>query len=409
MNDISPPLAGFRVLDFTRFLAGPYATMVLRYDEALADPQVAAREMIVEMDHPLMGRVRALGQPAKFSRSRTGAYHRAAPRLGQHTAEVLGELGLDAAEIGGLLEAGVARAARRGRLSCVLGVALATPLAHNPSSLGRAGWNLAVITGKAVMTDADQPLLLTRDATVATLTINRPERLNALSYAMFRAFPGLLAKAAAMAGIRALVLRGAGGRAFSAGADISEFATTRTTKEQAAAYDDAVLAAEEALATFPHPTIAAIGGHCYGGGCGLALACDIRFATPRARFAITPAKLGLVYPLRGTKRLVDLVGPSRAKIILMSGADYDAATAAGFGLVDEVHADLDGAVAAFTALLASRSGVTQRAVKETIARILDGAAHDDESHAALRAAALDSPDYAEGVRAFLERRPPRFG
>jgi enoyl-CoA hydratase/carnithine racemase len=259
------------------------------------------------------------------------------------------------------------------------------------------------------MTDADQPLLLSRDGAVVTLTINRPDRLNALTYAMFSALPALLAQAAATAGIRALVVRGAGDRAFSAGADISEFATTRTTKQQAASYDDAVLAAEEALASFPVPTIAAIGGHCYGGGCGLALACDIRFAAPRARFAITPAKLGLVYPLRGTKRLVDLVGPSRAKIILMTGADYDAATAASFGLVDEVCDDLDAAVGEFSALLCSRSGVTQRAVKEIVARILDGATHDDESHAALRASALDSPDYAEGVRAFLERRPPNFG
>jgi enoyl-CoA hydratase/carnithine racemase len=259
------------------------------------------------------------------------------------------------------------------------------------------------------MTDADQPLLLTRDGAVVTLTINRPARLNALSYAMFSALPKLLGEAAATKGIRALTLRGAGDRAFSAGADITEFPTIRATKRQAAVYDDAVLAAEEALATFPVPTIAVIQGYCYGGGCGLAMACDIRFAAPRARFAITPAKLGLVYSLRGTKRLVDLVGLSRAKIILMTGADYDAATAASFGLVDEVCPDLDAAIRDFTALLTARSGVTQRAVKETIARILDGATHDDESHAALCASALDSPDYAEGVRAFLERRPSFFG
>ncbi len=254
-----------------------------------------------------------------------------------------------------------------------------------------------------------EPLLLGRDGPVATLTINRPERLNALTFGMFARIPALLAEAAAVPGIRALVVRGSGARAFSAGADITEFATVRATPEQAAVYDDAVLAAEEALASFPVPTIAAVQGNCYGGGCGLALACDIRFAGPGARFAITPAKLGLVYPLRSTKRLVDLVGPSRAKIMLMSGADYDAARALSFGLVDEVLDDLDGGVREFTALLASRSGVTQRAVKETVGRIVDGASRDDEAHAALRAAALSSPDYTEGVRAFLERRPPRFG
>ncbi len=260
------------------------------------------------------------------------------------------------------------------------------------------------------MTDTE-PLLLTRDGAVATLTINRPQRLNALTYAMFARLPKLLDEAAAMPGLRSLVLRGAGSRSFSAGADISEFESTRMTREHAAAYDDAVLAAEEALASFPAPTVAAVHGHCYGGGCALAVACDIRFAAAGARLAITPAKLGLVYPLRGTKRLVDLVGPSRAKIILMSGADYSAAQAQGFGLVDEVFSDpaaLDAGVREFTALLAARSGVTQRAVKETIGRIMDGVTHDDESHAQLRESALASPDYAEGVRAFLERRPPNF-
>jgi enoyl-CoA hydratase/carnithine racemase len=256
------------------------------------------------------------------------------------------------------------------------------------------------------------PLLLDRDGAVVTLTINRPDRLNALTYAMFTELPGLLAQAAALPGIRALVVRGAGERAFSAGADISEFAATRATLDQAVAYDDAVGAAEEAIASFPLPTIAAVHGHCYGGGCALAIACDVRFAAAGARFAITPAKLGIVYRLRSTKLLVDLVGPSRAKIILMSGTDYGAARAQSFGLVDEVFADpaaLDAGVRDFTALLAARSGVTQRAAKQAVARVMDGVTHDDATHAALREAALDSPDYAEGVRAFLERRPPVFG
>jgi enoyl-CoA hydratase/carnithine racemase len=261
----------------------------------------------------------------------------------------------------------------------------------------------------AVDETVTEPLLLDRDGPVVTLTINRPDRHNALTYAMFTQLPKLLAEATAMDGVRALVLRGAGRRAFSAGADISEFETARSTPEQAAAYDDAVLKAEEALATFPAPTIAAVHGHCYGGGCALAVACDLRFADPGARFAITPAKLGIVYPLRATKRLVDLIGPSRAKFILMSGIDIDAVRAADIGLVDEVHDDVDGAVAELTATLAARSGVTQRAVKLTVDRILDGVTTDDDTHAALREAALASPDYAEGVRAFLERRAPKFG
>ena len=256
---------------------------------------------------------------------------------------------------------------------------------------------------------ATDTLLLHRDGPVATLTINRPDRLNAVTLAMFSRLPALLAEAEAAGGVRVLVLRGAGRKSFSAGADISEFETARTTPEQAAAYDNTVLAAEDALATFPAPTIAAIHGHCYGGGCALALACDLRFASSGARFAITPAKLGIVYPLRATKRLVDAVGPSRAKFILMSGIDIDATQAAAIGLVDEVDDDVDAAVSDFAEILAARSGVTQRAVKQTVARILDGATADDDAQAALRDAALASPDYTEGVRAFLERRPPKFG
>lgn len=268
------------------------------------------------------------------------------------------------------------------------------------------------MTDTAELDTQAEPLLLTSDGPVVTLAFNRPRRLNAVSYAMFARLPRVLADAAARPGMRVLVLRGAGTRAFSAGADISEFGTMRTTPEQVARYDDAILAAEEALADFPAPTIAAIHGDCYGGGCGLAVCCDMRFAAAGARFAITPAKLGLVYPLRGTKRLVDLVGPSRTKIILMAGSDYTAAQAQAFGLVDEVFADpdaLDAGVRDFAGLLASRSGVTQRAVKEVVSRITDGVARDDAAHAALRAAALATPDYAEGVRAFLERRPPAFG
>ena len=180
--------------------------------------------------------------------------------------------------------------------------------------------------------------------------------------------------------------------------------------EQAAAYDDAVLAAEEALATFPAPTIAAIHGHCYGGGCALALACDLRFASSGARFAITPAKLGIVYPLRATKRLVDAVGPSRAKFILMSGAGHRRRP----GRRDRPRRR--GRTTTSTRPCASSPSCSPPAPASPSARSSrpspassTAPPHDDDAHAALRDAALASPDYAEGVRAFLERRPPKFG
>lgn len=258
---------------------------------------------------------------------------------------------------------------------------------------------------------AEDPLLLTSSGRCAVLTLNRPHRRNAVTFEMFRRIPEVLAEAAQLPDIRALVLRGAGELSFSAGADIGEFATVRTGREQALHYDEAVLAAEEAIAAFEHPTVAQISGHCYGAGCGLTLACDVRFATAESSFAITPAKLGIVYPVRSTKRLVDLVGPSRAKMILMTGEALDGHRAQQLGLVDEVvpAGELADSVAGFVALLASRSAVTINAARAIVARVMDGQIHDRPHDADQRAAAIDAPDYAEGVRAFLERRKPEFG
>lgn len=253
-------------------------------------------------------------------------------------------------------------------------------------------------------------LLLERNGGIATVTINRPERHNSITLEMFTAVPELLRQIAADDSVHVLVVRGAGGRAFSAGGDISEFTKVRGTVEQTRAYDAAVAAAEEAFAGLPQPTIALIHGHCMGGGCALALACDIRFASATAQFAITPAKLGIVYPFSSTKRLVDTVGPSRAKMILMSAETITAARAGQVGLVDEVFApeELDGAVAAYAGLIASRAPKTVRSAKDVIERVVNGQSADDAYTAALRDEALTGPDYVEGITAFLEKRAPRF-
>jgi enoyl-CoA hydratase/carnithine racemase len=163
-------------------------------------------------------------------------------------------------------------------------------------------------------------------------------------------------------------------------------------------------AAQDALASFPWPTLAVVRGHCVGGGCQLAVACDLRFADDSALFGVTPAKLGVVYPASATSRLVDLVGPATTKYLLFSGELIDAAHALRTGLVDEVlpRGALDGRVAEFTRILASRSRLTQAAAKEFTAGRLDRAAYwADQARA--------SGETAEGVAAFLERRPPRFG
>ncbi|XVV38254.1 enoyl-CoA hydratase/isomerase family protein [Streptomyces sp. CA-100214] len=232
---------------------------------------------------------------------------------------------------------------------------------------------------------------------VATVVVHHPAKRNAMTAAMWRALPPLLDDLAADPAVRVLVLTGEGGT-FCAGADIS---TLRESPERAQRL--AVLA-EEALAAFPKPTLAAVRGHCVGGGAQLAAACDLRFAEESALFGVTPAKLGVVYPASATRRLIALTGPAAAKYLLFSGELIDAARALRIGLVDEVlpEGELDKRVAEFTRVLASRSLLTQAAAKEFANGRTDRDAHWAEQ-------ARGSGDTAEGVAAFLERRQPRFG
>ncbi|MER5707198.1 enoyl-CoA hydratase/isomerase family protein [Streptomyces sp. NPDC002122] len=231
---------------------------------------------------------------------------------------------------------------------------------------------------------------------VATVVIANPAKRNAMSAAMWRALPGVLDRLAADRSVRALVLTGEGDT-FCAGADISSL------REPGDEQQSLAVRAEEALAAFPKPTLAAVRGFCVGGGSQLAGACDLRFAEEGARFGITPSKLGIVYPSSSTRRLTALVGPSTAKYLLFSGELMDTERALRTGFVDEVHpaGELDKRVAEFGQVLVSRSLLTQAAAKEFADGRTDRDAHWAEQ-------ARGSGDTAEGVAAFLERRAPRF-
>ncbi|GAA3836932.1 enoyl-CoA hydratase/isomerase family protein [Streptomyces phyllanthi] len=231
---------------------------------------------------------------------------------------------------------------------------------------------------------------------VATVVIRHPAKRNAMTAGMWRALPPLLDGLSADRAVRALVLTGEGDT-FCAGADIS---TLRGSPGEA---QELAVLAEEALAAFPKPTLAAVRGYCVGGGSQLAAACDLRFAEEGALFGVTPAKLGIVYPASSTRRLVALVGPATTKYLLFSGELIDADRALRTGLVDEVlpAGELGKRVAEFTRVLVSRSQLTQAAAKEFANGRTDRDAH-------WAAQARGSGDTAEGVAAFLERRQPRF-
>jgi enoyl-CoA hydratase/carnithine racemase len=254
------------------------------------------------------------------------------------------------------------------------------------------------------------PVRLTSGDGIAQLVLDRPDKRNALSLAMWQAIPRLVGEAGADPAVKVLILRGATAQAFSAGADIAEFDRVHASAASARDYHAVVGAAYEALASLAKPTIAMIQGVCFGGGCALALCCDLRYADPSARFCIPPARLGLAYSLGETKRLVDLVGPSRAKEMLMGATVLDAAEALRLGLATRLFPtpELEAQTLAFARHLCSLSQFTIRAVKQIVGEIVAGAVAETELSERLLEAQFEGPDYLEGRRAFLEKRPPAF-
>jgi enoyl-CoA hydratase/carnithine racemase len=252
-------------------------------------------------------------------------------------------------------------------------------------------------------------LTLSYDGAVAEVRLDRPDKRNALNQAMWRGLPELLATIAARLETRVLVLRGAGG-AFAAGADIAEFDQVFADIAGAGRYLDDMIAATGALASLPIPTIALIEGLCIGAGVAVALACDLRFAAADARFAVTPAKLGLVYSLTDTHRLVGAVGLSAARDLLFSGRTIDAAEALRMRLVDEVFtpSDLESGVRDRARAMTEVSAASIAATKAVMALIEAGQGRESDASRALFAAAPRSADFAEGLAAFRARRPARF-
>ena len=245
---------------------------------------------------------------------------------------------------------------------------------------------------------------------IARLTLSQPARRNALTAKMWAALPNILKDIEAQEGLRALIVTG-DGEHFAAGADISEFETLYATPESAAKISADIQRAFEALAAVPVPTLAMIRGACIGGGCGLSLCCDLRFADTTAKFAITPAKLGLVYPFGDITRLIDAVGVANASEILLSARMVKAKPAKKMGLIHHVTKvdELETEVMACAARISALSTESLRVTKSMITAYRRGQREDTAETDAQFAAGFSSKDFGEGFRAFLEKRKPDFG
>jgi enoyl-CoA hydratase/carnithine racemase len=251
------------------------------------------------------------------------------------------------------------------------------------------------------------PIRIVREDRLARLVLDRPEKRNALDLSMWRAIPAALETLRGDERLRVLVVEGTGAH-FAAGADIAEFEAAYRTREDAIAHHKTMMAAMSALEAFPAPTLALVRGSRVGGGLGLALCADFRFAQEGARFGITTAKLGLAYGLADTRRLVAAVGWSNARRILYTGRLMEGAEALSISLVDRLGPDVSSLEAELFAELAAASGQSARSIKRVFAKLADGATDDDAESRALFAEAFFGPDHREGVAAFHAKRPPDF-
>ena len=249
-------------------------------------------------------------------------------------------------------------------------------------------------------------ILVETSGTIATLTIENVGKRNSLTAEMWLRLPEVLSELATDPGVKVLVVRGAG-EDFSSGADIRDLA--RLLHAPGMPDGGLLTAAENALAEVPKPTVAAIDGFCVGGGWQIAAACDVRIASDRATFGITPARIGIIYPLSGIQRLVSIVGVASAKYLLFSGEFISSGHAVSLGMLAQVHpaSGLWAAVESFAGMLASRSQLSIQAMKQLVhafAAGTDAAAIGD----AWQREAAASDDAGIGAAAFLAHEPPTF-
>ena len=253
------------------------------------------------------------------------------------------------------------------------------------------------------------PLIVESRGPIRTITLNRPDQRNALPPADWLRLRDLLAQSARDPAARVIVLRGAGGRAFSTGYDI---AALRSLEEQGIVLstpEDPFEVALAQLVEHPLPVIAMVEGFAVGGGCTLAVGCDLRLAGTSARFGMPPAKLGLLYSPTELKPFLDLVGPARTKLLFYSGRIIGAQEAFELGLVERILPDeeLEAYTYDLAEEIASNAPLSVQGTKRVLREMSGRAEWSGELDALIRQANT-SADLQEGMRAFFEKRRPAF-
>lgn len=243
---------------------------------------------------------------------------------------------------------------------------------------------------------------------IAVITINRPDKLNALNQQVHREGVAALDELAKTDAVRVVVFKGAGEKSFVAGADIAEFAGATPAEQRTTMLARSLFTV---LDSFPKPVIAMINGFCLGGGNELAMACDLRICSDKSRFAQPEVNLGIMCGGGGTQRLTKLIGETRAMQLILTGEMIDAATALQFGLVNAVHPaeELEAKTMEFAAKIAEKAPIALRYSKESVK--LASRSNLDEGlrrEIDLFALCFATEDKQEGVAAFLEKRKPNF-
>jgi enoyl-CoA hydratase/carnithine racemase len=254
-------------------------------------------------------------------------------------------------------------------------------------------------------------LIVRRDGPVGRIVMSNLPRHNAMSLGMWEALPPAIEAFDADPEVRVIVLEGDGDRAFVSGADISQFGERRNDPASQARYGAAAAAAYLAPERCSKPVIAKIRGICFGGGLGLAAACDLRFCAADVRFRMPAGRLGLGYAAPGVRRFLTVLGHQNTLDVFLSARIFDAAEALRMGFVTSVHPveTFDAAVAAWCDATAQNAPLTLRALKLTVATLQREPDERDMAKVeAAIAACFASDDYREGARAFMEKRSPRF-